>query len=109
MFYPICFHFGRLCWVFVISFISMTEAQLEHECTKIAKADGYYDVRILKSGRSGVPDHIYLKGKRAFFVEFKTETGRLSRLQEYEIKTIKNKGIEVYVIRTIDEFKRVLK
>lgn len=87
----------------------MLEKELERKCTTIARMAGYYEIRILKSTRKGVPDHIFAKDNHTFFVEFKTSIGVLSSSQRYEIKQIEKKGLNIYVIRDLEEFKRLLR
>ena len=50
-------------------------------------------------GNSGVPDRIvFLPGGKVVFAELKTETGKLTRLQQVQIKTLQSLGQEVRVL-----------
>lgn len=50
-------------------------------------------------GCDGVPDRIVLlPGRRVIFVEMKTKTGRLSRVQEYMIRKLIGIGQQVCVV-----------
>ncbi|GIV35336.1 MAG: hypothetical protein KatS3mg031_2871 [Chitinophagales bacterium] len=54
---------------------------------------------------AGVPDFfVALKNGRSFFVELKTEKGRLSKRQKVVVKQLNECNQRVYLCRTIQEF-----
>lgn len=54
-------------------------------------------------GNDGVPDRIVIfPDKPPIFVELKSETGRLSPLQEVQIRRLRDLGQNVAVVRGID-------
>ena len=54
-------------------------------------------------GNDGVPDRIVVFPNRPpIFVELKSETGRLSALQQVQIKRLRELGQAVFVVKGID-------
>lgn len=77
----------------------MTEGQIQSKKIKELESEGYYVLKLMKTNKNGIPDIIALKpNEPAFFIEVKTSSGRLSTLQEYRLKELKQFGfnIEVY-------------
>lgn len=85
----------------------MLESKLERYLTKKVKSKGGLSFKWTSPGVRGVPDRIIIFGGEVIFVELKTETGRLSKLQEYMVKTLQQNGCQVRVLygrKEVDEF-----
>lgn len=54
--------------------------------------------KFVSPGNSGVPDRIVVLPDKLFFVELKTDTGRLSALQKRQIKKLRSMGQKVRVL-----------
>ena len=66
-------------------------------------------VKFVSPGTLGVPDRIVITAKgRIIFVELKTETGRLAKIQRYTIGEMQKRGADVRVVKGIDEVKELL-
>lgn len=76
------------------------ESVIEKRCVKLAKARGWFEVKVERCNKNGMPDRIFIKGGRVIFVEFKNDAGRLSQIQETRIDELKNHGAIVYVVRS---------
>ena len=71
----------------------MTEQQVQSKKIKELEAEGYYVLKLIKTNKNGIPDLLALHtDKEILFVEVKTKTGRVSKLQEYRIKELKKHG-----------------
>ena len=57
--------------------------------------------------RGARPNHHNGKG-RIIFVELKTETGRLAKIQRYTIGEMQKRGADVRVVKGIDAVKELL-
>lgn len=57
---------------------------------------------------SGVSDLIIVQPNRVLFVELKLENGRQSKTQIAFEKTVKNLGHQYYVVRSLEEFKKII-
>lgn len=51
--------------------------------------------------KAGYPDLILCKPDNVKFIEVKSKTGKLSKIQEYRIEELKNKGFEVEVLKSL--------
>lgn len=79
-----------------------TEQQLQNYLRRKALARGVGFDKLESRSRRGFPDVMLYRAGRIVFVELKTPTGRgrLTRLQEKCIDTLRAQGLEVRVIST---------
>lgn len=85
----------------------MLENKLEQYLSKRVKDKGGLSFKWASPGVRGVPDRIIIFDGRVIFVELKTETGRLSKLQEYMISKLCQHGCQVKILhgrKEVDEF-----
>lgn len=86
----------------------MKESKIELAVTKYAKTLGWESVKNQGQGNKGKPDRYFIKeDKRIIFVEFKTSTGEVSKLQEREINSLHEKGFYVVTIHSIEQGKEL--
>ena len=76
----------------------MTEQQIQTKRIKELEEQGYYVIKLIKTNKNGIPDLIAIPPKSGVvFSEVKKEGGKLSKLQEYRLKELKEYGrTEVY-------------
>ena len=85
------------------------EAKLENDFSTYAKKRGCLSLKWVSPGRAGVPDRIVLcPGGIVFFIEFKAKSGRLSRIQERNIKALRGLDQIVYILDDLNLSKIVL-
>ena len=78
----------------------MTEQQVQSKKIKELEAEGYYVLKLIKTNKNGIPDLLALHPtNKVLFVEVKTKKGRVSKLQEYRIKELKEYGFNAEVHR----------
>lgn len=91
----------------------MLEKEIERRFIKAVKAAGGKAYKFTSPGNSGVPDRIVLMPEgRTWFVELKTETGRLSARQRYEKTEIEKLGHNYFLLRGeegVNEFMEMVK
>ena len=81
----------------------MREKEIEKILTAEVKKLGGVAYKWVSPGNGGVPDRIVVfPGRAPVFVELKSDAGRLSTLQEMQIRRLKELGQKVYVARGID-------
>ena len=81
----------------------MREADIEARLIRGVKALGGKAYKFVSPGHGGVPDRIViLPGGRIVFVELKTETGRLSGVQRFELGCLEALGCETKVLYGLD-------
>ena len=87
----------------------MKESQIERRLVEGVKSLGGMCLKFVSPGTLGVPDRIIITAKgRVIFVELKTETGRLTKIQRYVIGEMQKRGADARVVKGIDEVKELL-
>lgn len=84
------------------------EKRLRDKCSRWLKTKGGVMLP-LKGWLNGTPDALVVSCGKVHLVEFKALNGKLSAGQELMAKKIAQAGFRVNVIRTLDEFKEMLK
>ena len=79
----------------------MNESRIERHLVDGVKRLGGMCVKFVSPGTPGVPDRI-------IFVELKTETGRLSKIQRYTIGEMMKRGADVRTVKGLDAVKELL-
>ena len=76
----------------------MTEQQIQTTRIKELEEQGYYVIKLIKTNKNGIPDIIAIPpNSDVIFSEVKRPGGKLSKLQEYRLKELKDYGrTEVY-------------
>lgn len=64
--------------------------------------------KFVSPGNSGVPDRIVILPARVYFVEVKTEKGRLSPIQKRQIKKLADLGQNVYVLYGAEDVRKFI-
>jgi len=78
----------------------MKEQQIQSKKIKELEAHGYYVIKLINTNKNGIPDLIAIpKGCDVLFVEVKKPNGKLSKLQEYRLKELKEHGINVEIFK----------
>tara|TARA_R100000781_G_scaffold65365_2_gene41128 strand:+ start:1652 stop:1891 length:240 start_codon:yes stop_codon:yes gene_type:complete len=78
----------------------MTEQQIQTKKIKELEADGYFVIKLIKTNKNGIPDILALHPQHGIeFYEIKTSKGKVSKLQEYRIKELKEYGFTAEVYR----------
>lgn len=87
----------------------MLEREIEKKLVDGVRKLGGRAYKFVSPGNDGVPDRIVvLQGISPVFVELKTETGRLSSLQNVQIKKLKDLGQDVRILYGLEDVKRFL-
>lgn len=85
----------------------MREQEIQSKCINYAKKQGWFVLKVIRCNVNGFPDATFFKDGETIFVEFKTEVGKQSKLQEYIEKQLINQGFKYYLIRSLEEFKKI--
>lgn len=80
----------------------LRERWIERAACEWAEAAGWYVRKFNSTNHRGVPDRIFIRDGRVVFIEFKGPKGKLTALQDREIKLLRRKGVEAYVCRTVE-------
>tara|TARA_R100000935_G_scaffold14312_2_gene28671 strand:+ start:15 stop:254 length:240 start_codon:yes stop_codon:yes gene_type:complete len=78
----------------------MTEQQIQKKRIKELEAEGYYVIKLVMTNKNGIPDLIAIPPNcGVLFSEVKTPTGKVSELQKYRIKELKEHGIKTEIYK----------
>lgn len=87
----------------------MLEKEIERKSVKVARAAGWLVFKFSSPNHRGVPDDIFMKsGHGVRFIEFKRPGGKLTRLQEITLESIREQGIPAEVAHSVEDTKRIL-
>jgi hypothetical protein len=85
----------------------MRESVIERRLTRAVRKAGGVAYKFVSPGHSGVPDRlIILPSGRVIFVELKTETGKLSKLQLATQALMRKLGADVRTLYGADQVDR---
>jgi len=84
------------------------EAKIESAVSKYAQKLGWLVYKFQSPNHRGVPDRILLRKGVTLFIEFKTLTGKASRLQEICHEALIDQGFKVLIIDNIEAGKKAL-
>ena len=78
----------------------MTEQQIQTKKIKELEDSGYYVIKLIKTNKNGIPDVLALHPDYGIeFYEIKTKKGKVSKLQEYRMKELKEYGFTAEIYR----------
>lgn len=83
----------------------MNETTISSKITNRLKKLGYIVIRLRSTGDSGWPDLMVLKDGHVDFIEVKTPTGKLSKIQEERRKQLQEAGFRCMVIHSTNQLK----
>lgn len=88
----------------------MKEADLERKFVNTVRRNGGRAYKWVSPSNAGVPDRIvFLPSGKVYFVELKTETGKLSSIQVLQIKRLRLLGQDVRVLYGEQDIQEFLK
>lgn len=87
----------------------MNENQIETKVCNYAKQKGWTVRKYVTPGHNGALDRIFRKKHGlVFWIEFKSKTGVLSKLQELELSNLRADGFRAYVVSSVEEGMRIV-
>ena len=78
----------------------MSEAKYQSKLIKKYEAEGYYVLKLISTNKAGIPDLLALKPDDVKFIEVKGKLTKVSPLQNYRIKELKNLGFDAEIKRS---------
>lgn len=88
--------------------MTIRESQIEAYLVDKIKAIGGLCWKFVSPNVTGVPDRIILIHGRAYFVEVKTETGRLEKIQYHRARQIRDCGLSVTVVKSKEQVDQLI-
>jgi Holliday junction resolvase len=78
----------------------MTEQKIQTKKIKELEKEGYYVIKLMLTNKPGIPDLIAIPNNSdVLFVEVKKDTGKLSKIQEYRMKELNERGIKTEIYK----------
>jgi len=85
-----------------------SESSIKADIVKYLRLRGFLVWKLSDRFRSGVPDIYCARAGRSYWFEIKTEIGKVSPLQEYDLRDLRAHGVTAAVIRSVDDVKASL-
>ena len=80
----------------------MKESEIEARLVKLVRGGGGLCYKFVSPGNRGVPDRIVITPDgRVFFVELKSQAGRLSELQKFQKSELEKRNVTVRVLNSV--------
>ena len=86
----------------------MKESEIQKKVIQYLNTIGAYTIKTISTNRNGCPDVICCLNGRFIALEVKTDKGIVSKLQEHNIKQIKNSGGIAEVVRSVDDVEKIV-
>lgn len=77
----------------------MTEQAFQSKLIKRYENEGWYVIKLIQTNKGGIPDLLLLRPDEARFVEVKAAKGRASRVQQYRMAELRERGFKVELIK----------
>lgn len=88
----------------------MRESAIENKMVRMVRERGGLCYKFVSPGNPGVPDRIVITPDgRTIYIELKTEIGRLASIQKWQIDEMKKRGVDIRVLKGLDEVKAFVK
>ena len=85
------------------------ERDIEKWLVSLVKRMGGEAFKFVSPGNDGVPDRLVcMPGGRVYFVELKTDGGRPSGLQQWQMDRLRRLGLNVHLITGMEEAARFI-
>jgi glycine cleavage system H lipoate-binding protein len=82
------------------------ESELEKKCSQYARERGWASVKLEKNWNKGVPDRLFVKNDKVFFVEFKKDSKQI--LTKEQIFWCEFTKPIHFVISNFEDFKEIV-
>ena len=86
----------------------MKESTIEKKTCEYAKSKGFLVFKFVSPNYRGVPDRIFIRAGKVFFIEFKTPGKKQTELQLKMTKDIQSQGLNVYICDDVDLGKTII-
>lgn len=86
----------------------MKESEIQKKIIQYLNTIGAYTIKTISTNRNGCPDVICCLNGKFIALEVKADKGIVSKLQEHNIKQIKNSGGIAEVVRSVDDVEKIV-
>jgi len=76
------------------------ESKIQAKIIKEYESMGYFVIKLIKTNKNGIPDLLCLKDGKGFFIEVKSEKGKVKPLQHFRHEELLKYGFETLIKRS---------
>jgi Holliday junction resolvase len=84
------------------------ESKIQKKIIDFLKSEGAYVVKTIVCSKNGIPDLLCCYRGQFMALEVKTDEGKTTALQEYNLKEIEKAGGIAITVRSIDDVKSII-
>jgi hypothetical protein len=85
------------------------ESNIQSKIIKYGRLNGWIMIKTIRLNENGHADIFCFKNGKTIFIEVKNEIGRQSELQKLRQKQIENQKFEYHLVRSLEQFKQIIK
>lgn len=85
------------------------EKDIERAACEWARSQGWLVYKFTSPNRRSVPDRLFLRDGKVVFIEFKRPGGKLTPMQEREIRKLQQAGVAAEVAFSLEDAQAWLK
>lgn len=78
------------------------ESTIEGKAVAFAKSRGWWEAKIMRANKRGIPDRLFIRWGRVVFIEFKREGEVASMQQQLRMAELIAQGVEAYCFDSYD-------
>lgn len=85
----------------------MKESLIQKQILDYLKYNDIFHFKIIAANKNGIPDIFCLYEGQAIFLEVKTETGKTSKLQDFQMSKINENGGKSFIIKQLKDLEPI--
>lgn len=86
----------------------MREVEIERPACSFAESKGWFQFKIEKASKNGIPDRFFARNSLIILIEFKRPGEEPNAQQQKRHRELRKQGVPVFVVDNLDEAKRIL-
>lgn len=86
----------------------MSETLIQRDIMKYLQLRGFLVYKLSDRFRSGIPDIYAARDGKSYWLEVKTPSGKITKLQEYELTRLRAAGVTARVVRSVGDVMAVV-
>jgi len=86
----------------------MREIEIERPACEFAESRGWFQFKIEKASKNGIPDRFFARNGLIILIEFKRPGEEPNAQQQKRHRELRKQGVPVFVVDNLDEAKRIL-
>lgn len=88
--------------------MKMLESSIERKVKSYARTRGWLAYKWVSPSNRGVPDGIFIRHGKMFFIEFKAPDKKVTKLQKKHITDLQRHGFKCYIVSDVEYGKSIV-